>query len=79
MAYKNKKNNIVITEFYVEPSIKALMGVSSMADGRFICGKGADGQIYPICWAHESNEENADAKNKALIESIIEKDYEEIQ
>lgn len=75
MAYKNKKNGIVISEFYIIPSIKALMGVSSMADGRFICGKGVDGQVYPICWAYESNEPEADKKNESLIQKIIADDY----
>lgn len=79
MTYKHKKYGMVITEFYVEPSIKRIMGVASMPDGRFICGKGADGQIYPVCWAHEANEENADEKNKALIQKIIAENYEEIQ
>lgn len=79
MAYKNKKDGTIISEFYIEPSIKALMGVASMADGRFICGKGADGKIYPICWAHEANEENADEKNQQLIKRIITDDYEEVK
>ena len=79
MSYKNRKNGLVITEFYVEPSIKRIMGVASMADGRFICGKGADGNIYPICWAYEANEENANEKNEELIQKIIADDYEEIQ
>lgn len=79
MTYKHKKSGTIINEFYIEPSIKKLMGVASMPDGRFVCGKGVDGRIYPVCWAYEKNEENADEKNAALIKKVIADEYEEIK
>lgn len=75
MRYQHKKTGKSFDLFITIPSIKKLMGVESMADGKFICGKDLTTKtIFPICYAYDEHD-----KNVEMIKRIIAEDYDIIE
>ena len=71
MRYQHKKTGKSFDLFITIPSIKKLMGVESMADGKFVCGKDITTKtLYPICYAYDNHNENVE-----MIKRIIKDDY----